>query len=250
MKRLLLCLLLATCPLTWAQEPIKIPAVNTSSTSAVLDGPTEASAGQRVDINVTGLPPVDFTKPLSESMAWLDAMQFKLDSPPADVGRLTGNLTFDIISREWRLTLSFVPRMNGTYVIVFVERAAPTIATHRVTVGGVAPVPFPPPVDPNQPVNPSKPTQITYVYEKDLSAVPRPVSLALQKLNAADSSVFATEFEEDTVSGNGQTPTQYVIALKAAQQAGLPALVVQAGTTVLRVVKAPTTEKEVLDAAK
>lgn len=106
----------------------------------------------------------------------------------------------------------------------------------------------PPPVDPNQP---NKVTRVTYVFEKDQNNPPRQVSFALTRLNADSSrSVVATEFEEDTVDGTGQVPDQYKIALDAARTAGLPALVVQAGNTVLRVVKNPTTEQQVLEAAK
>jgi hypothetical protein len=45
-------------------------------------------------------------------------------------------------------------------------------------------------------------------------------------------------------------PRQYQVALKAAREAGLPCLVVTAGDVVLRVLKSPTTEDQVLEAAK
>lgn len=119
------------------------------------------------------------------------------------------------------------------------------------------------PTDPTPPVDPSKKvTQVTYVFEKDQTAVPRQVSLALRRINVESSgSVVATEFEEDsTVDGtpNGRVPSQYKIALEAAIKEGpdpattadVPVLVVQSGTTVLRVIKAPTTEEQVMEAAK
>lgn len=117
-------------------------------------------------------------------------------------------------------------------------------------------VPFSP-TDPNQPA-PQTPTdpnrkvsQVTYVFEKDTTSVPRPVSLALRRINAESSGfVVATEFEEDTLNALGQVPEQYKIALAEARKAGLPALVVQSGATVLRVLKAPTTEEQVIEASK
>lgn len=97
------------------------------------------------------------------------------------------------------------------------------------------------------PPAPTKPTGIVYVYEKDQGGVPSPVSVALDKLNRKG--ILATTFEEDTVDGTGQTPDQYRVPLKAAQEAGLPAVVATNGDKVLRVVKAPTQEAQVLELA-
>jgi len=110
------------------------------------------------------------------------------------------------------------------------------------------------PVDPDkpEPVVPSDPTvrvdRVTYVYEKDDGSVPRPVAFALAKLSQTH--VIATEFDQHSTNGSGQVPSQYKIALAAARQAGLPALVVQSGDQVVRVVKSPTTEAAVMEAAK
>jgi hypothetical protein len=132
-----------------------------------------------------------------------------------------------------------------------------TKETHRQTfvVEGEGPRPPPDPEipDPTTPTVPApKPTtatHATYVYEKDVTAVPSPVAAGLNRLNR-EKKIVATLFEEDTVDGTGQTPEQYVVPLKAAQSAGLPALVVTAGAAVLKVVKAPTTEAAVLEAVQ
>jgi len=92
-------------------------------------------------------------------------------------------------------------------------------------------------------------TQATYVYEKDDTAVPGAVQFALNRLNR-ERKIVATLFEDDTTDGMGEVPDQYKVALKAAQDAGLPALVVQAGDKVVRVVKDPKTEAEVMEAAR
>ena len=97
-----------------------------------------------------------------------------------------------------------------------------------------------------QPQPTLKPTTATYVYEKDHGTPPSPVAAGLDKLNRQG--ILATAFEEDTKDGNGNTPSQYVIALTEATKAGLPALVVQAGDKVMRVVKAPASEQQVLEA--
>lgn len=89
-------------------------------------------------------------------------------------------------------------------------------------------------------------TQVTYVYEKDQNAVPRPIAFALSQLNAQG--ILATPFEQDTVDGDNQIPEQYSVALAAGKEAGLPCLVVQSGDHVLRVVANPKTEQDVIGA--
>lgn len=87
----------------------------------------------------------------------------------------------------------------------------------------------------------------SYVYEKDEGAVPRAVSYSLRKLN--EQGILATELEVDPENGLGQIPTQDQIAVDAAKGTGLPALVVQSGATVTKIVKNPTTVQQVAEAA-
>jgi hypothetical protein len=91
-------------------------------------------------------------------------------------------------------------------------------------------------------------TAVTYVYEKDQGGIPSAVAAALNQLNRRVPPILATPFEEDTKDETGDTPHQYKPALIAAQAAGLPVLVVQAGDKVLKVIKAPKTDTEVLEA--
>lgn len=97
-------------------------------------------------------------------------------------------------------------------------------------------------------VAPEQVTAATYVYEKDNGGVPSAVHAALAELNSKG--LRATTFEEDTTDGSGEVPSQYRVALAAAREAGLPALVVLAGDKVLRTVKAPKTFEQVTEAAK
>jgi hypothetical protein len=94
----------------------------------------------------------------------------------------------------------------------------------------------------------SKPTAVTFFYEKDSHAIPSPVLVALDKLNR--SGIVATTLDVDTVDGAGETPAQYQVSLPAAKEAGLPSLVVMGGAKVLRTIKGPTTEAQVIEAAK
>jgi len=95
---------------------------------------------------------------------------------------------------------------------------------------------------------PSAIDQVTYVYEKDQGSVPRPVSFALQQINAGDTGIQASSFEQDQRDGDGQIPDQYKVALRVGREAGLPCLVVQAGEQVVRIVNDPQTEDDVMGA--
>lgn len=95
---------------------------------------------------------------------------------------------------------------------------------------------------------PVKIDRVTYVYEKDNTAIPSAVSAALNALNTQG--IMANHHEQDTKDGTGDVPEQYKIALPAAIAAGLPSLVVQSGTKVVRVVQDPKTYEQVIEAAK
>ena len=97
------------------------------------------------------------------------------------------------------------------------------------------------------PVPSAKVDRVTYVYEKDDTAIPSGVSVALDKLNRRG--IMASVFEDDTVNGEGQTPAQYRVALKAAKDVGLPVAIAQAGDRVVKAVKNPREEKDVLEIA-
>lgn len=93
----------------------------------------------------------------------------------------------------------------------------------------------------------SKVTAAYYVFEKDDGEVPSEVRVALDKLNR-ERKIMAEPFEQNTVNGYGETPKPYVVPLAEARKAGLPALVVMVGEKAIKVVKKPTTEKQVLEA--
>ena len=141
----------------------------------------------------------------------------------------------------------FVTSIDSTVVIVKPAGVVPPV---------VDPPKPPPVVDPTKPDAPppvvdpaTTPTAAIYVYEKDETAVPSAVRSALNRINR-ERKILATEFEDDTIDDTGSTPAQYAIPLAAARKAGLPALVVMAGSEVLSVTLAPTTEEQVLEAVK
>ena len=97
----------------------------------------------------------------------------------------------------------------------------------------------------------SEVTAVTYVYEKDETAVPAGVRAGLNRLNReSKGAIVATEVDDDVIDGTDAIADQYKIAIPEARKAGLPALVVQSGDEVLSVVLAPKTEERVLEAAR
>ncbi len=92
------------------------------------------------------------------------------------------------------------------------------------------------------------PDAAVYVYEKDDTAIPSEVKAAMSKLNS--DGLTASFYEDDTPDGSGDVPEQFKAALEAARKAGLPALVVLGKGEVLKVVKEPKSEAQVLEAVK
>lgn len=180
---------------------------------------------------LTAEPP-DVKPGESTTLTWAttDATSVKLD---------TGDGPKDVDANGSAVVLPRLP--TNLYTIIA------STADHTVYAQAVVSIGEKPP-----PIVPSKVDRVTYVWEKDKTAVPRPVAAALNKINAdSGGKIIATELEVDTVNGQGQNPpAQYKIAHAAAVATGLPCLVVQAGDVVVRVVKDPKTLEAVLEAAK
>ncbi len=164
---------------------------------------------------------------------------------------------------EETMTFLVRPKKPGMFIVPFwtIGEGASSVlvidATGDAPVVVIPPDPVVPPVVP--PVPTDAPTMATYVYEKDMTAVSAGVMAALNMLNRGQrlgwkpgdplrEKLLSTAFEDDTRNGNGEIPPDYKAAHAAATAAGLPALVIQAGNKVLRVVKAPTTAQQVLEA--
>lgn len=92
---------------------------------------------------------------------------------------------------------------------------------------------------------PQEVDRVTYVYDVSDGAVPPPIAYALRELNKKD--IIATPFEVDTTDSDQEVPDQDAIAVAAAKEHGLPAMVVQAGDRVTRIVKSPKTVQDVSD---
>lgn len=145
----------------------------------------------------------------------------------------------------------FSSPVPGRFVFTLAGADADEIGqvVHVVTVGPpLPPSPIPVPPAPIPPVDPTvRPNRATYIYESRQGAPPPPVLAALSKLNVPGGFV-ASAIDQHVLTGKGQIPVQYYSALEAAKKAGIPCLVIESASGVLRVVKSPQTAKDVTDA--
>ena len=93
-----------------------------------------------------------------------------------------------------------------------------------------------------------KPTAATYFYEKDDTAIPSAVESAIDQINRMG--IKASIEDDDVLDGSGAVPEQYKLALPAAKEAGPPAFVTYTKDRVLKVIKNPTTDLELLEAVE
>lgn len=221
----------------------------------VLAGPDSAKIGESIRLRLDGLPNVELSKTMDQQLAWMSKIRVITSAPKGLTDKdytLDQQLSIKISPFQWTFTLDFKATKPGDYVLVIDWNDPPYGLTfHRITVGGSA-VPLtdptkPAPSDPNNPTpNNPKVDRVTWVWEKDSGPVPQYVSAALQRINAARSGVVASDFEDDTTDGNGEVPDQFKVALAASKTAGVPVLVLQAGSVVVRAWK-PSTEAEIME---
>lgn len=180
-----------------------------------------------------------------ESWIVLDKDGVRVTDPTVE--KIAGSL------KAGRWTAQGIPRPGEKGVSLTIVVSDGTTPVPPVVVPPVVVPPVDPPpvvVDPPEPPPVTvKATAATYVYEKDSGGVPSHVLTGLNRLNR-EKKIVATLYEDDTPDGSGEVPEQYKVPLKAAQDAGLPALVVTAGNVVLKVVKAPKTEAELMEAVQ
>lgn len=222
--------------------PVVTPTVDPLPFVVSLEGPARASGGFAVTV----------TKPAAAVCRWRNELPAG-SMPPLELTDNAGRTVlcfFSPTAGPHKFTLSAQLPVDG--LDPFAE------ATLVVEVGGVVVVPpIVPPTTPNTPTTPTTPvdpttkaTAAVYVYLKGPNGsanVPAAVMGTLNRLNR-EKKITATLFEQDTTDGTDDVPEQYKIPLAEAKKLGLPCLVVMAGSTVLKVVKAPTTEAQVWEA--
>ena len=94
----------------------------------------------------------------------------------------------------------------------------------------------------------SKPDMVAVVYESS-DNIPEPyVTGALNKLTAEG--LQSRIFDKDIVTGGGEIPSQVKEAITAANNNGLPALVVLGNGKVISVQDLPKTEQQIVEAIR
>lgn len=155
--------------------------------------------------------------------------------------------------------LTLTSPVNATFLVTAAinnpDSAGPPLLAQRWVVFGVAPQPPPvvvdpvvPPVDP-KPV-PSTVTSITYVFEKSDGGVPPAVQAGLAQVNRESEGKIKATMYERYDGDDHKIPEQYKIPFAKATEVGLPALVVMSDSNLVRIVKAPKTVEQIVEAAK
>jgi len=132
-----------------------------------IEGPDTSKVGQYAHLRVFGLPPVDTSKTLDESLQWLKTLAMRVQQPP-ESSQVDFDVTlgFDISSFDkdgkaslaWKLTMDLKATVPGDYVVVFAMPSEDSnenirIAMHRVRfIGDVPPEP-----DPSMQITPEEP---------------------------------------------------------------------------------------------
>ena len=168
-----------------------------------------------------------------------------------DTFRQLIELGTDMGLKQGGKTASWQPYVDATAALTASMTMPELVNFYTLAAGRLASPTVPPIVPPIQPpvIPPTTTaTAAVYVYEQRDNSIPRPVAVALQQLNAGDSGVVCSEFDDDTLNGLDQTPKQFRTALEAARAAGIPCLVVLSGDTVLKVVPNPQTAADVTGA--
>ena len=237
---------MAVCAAAVAASAQELPVKPTPK----IEGPVVAVPGQELRLSVTGLSMPKLTDGLDKLQTWNSKVSILVDSPDGGSALTDVEMAIGLGPQPMRYKLYFTPQTGGIYFLVLHDANSDTVVTKRIIAGPV--VPQPDPTLPPSPTNPGRVTAATFIYEKSQHSIPSPVLGALSKLNSerAGSGFVGSSFEADTKGADGKTPKQYVAALEAAKKAGLPCLVVMAGETVLRVVKNPNTDTQVLEAVK
>lgn len=217
------------CPPSHVAEAAKVIESIEPTPAIRIVGPTEAEPGALVELAAEGS---------SERWRWGASH----DNVP-----LVADKDFKIY--EGGVVVCFSTPKPGAYL--FWLAGAEDLVPHVLTIGGQPPPVVVPPVVQPPVVTPDptrRATRATYVYEQRRGSVPPPVAAALSKLNVAG--VVASSIDQDVISGKGQAPAQYATALAEAKKAGLPCLVVEYTSGAPKVVAAPTTEAQVMEAVK
>jgi hypothetical protein len=143
MVRFIFALILLVAPVLGADTstPLESGQGESGPASLRLTGPSETSAGQQVTIIVHGLPSVDLTQTVGDQTAWVETLRFALSAPDGVEAVLDKELSMTVAPWGWRLRVSFVPPVDGIYVLVCDWNQTPYgLALHRMLVG-----PRPPP---------------------------------------------------------------------------------------------------------
>lgn len=137
----------AACFAADEAKPIELPDAVVQATvkgpaEFSLTGPEQIKTTETATLSATGLPDVDWDKPLAESLKWTRDLKFLVIGPPNAKPTLKVSLAVLLFPPSVELVITFSADKPGTYDVIGDWNAAPFgLAYHRITV--VAPGPPP-----------------------------------------------------------------------------------------------------------
>lgn len=105
-----------------------------------IDGPREGFVGEEIVLRVSGFPKLDLDRPLRESLAWTEHVQFISSAPDACTCEIVPELTFNLFTQDAILKLRVTADVAGTLVVVADWNEPPFgLAMHRMSIRTRAP---------------------------------------------------------------------------------------------------------------
>jgi len=213
-------LLLAVALANAGETTIRIQTRDSSPADLKMIGPAVADVGKPITIVVTGLPEVDLSKTIGEQVKWVDLLRFDVSCPDdAKPAELEKELVMSVSPWQWKLRLTLVCPVAGAYVVVCDWNEPPFgLALHRVTVGGVPPVP--PPIPPPDPT-----TAAAFVLYEAQQMTPDQSLLLLDLRDDSDLSPKLQILDQNALGENAAKVPRVQAAVKAAAGKQLPLLI-------------------------
>jgi hypothetical protein len=192
-----------------------------------ITGPALMAPGATATLTVGGIT-TDLDKPLIEAVQALDAVQSRIDAPPAALTHVSRRAAILLDPLRLELELLVTAADPGVYVVVVGAHGPECrLGTHRLVVSG-SPKPTPdpqpdptPPPDPDPLPPPIKPTHLYIIFEsRDATRAHADVWDAKGwKDSARKLGMVAEAYDVDSVRPRN------LPAVQAAEKAGLPAVV-------------------------
>lgn len=135
----------------FASDDIDPDSTPSTPNDLAISGATEIEVGETTTLTIEGLPPLDDTKTIGESLGWVSAIRIYSSAPEDHPILIKKRIELSYDPLAWIMTLDITPSGPGAIVVIVDWNEGECgHAFHRVEVGGIVPPPLPPPPPPNE----------------------------------------------------------------------------------------------------